>query len=60
MSERRKITADEIAKMTPQERDAAFRSGELQSLDELPPAFRERVERKAYELHDRIARERRD
>lgn len=60
MSERRVITADEMDKMTPNQRAAAVVAGTILDLGALPPAFRERVERKAKELNDRIAAERRD
>ena len=36
--------------MTPQQRTDAVRAGVLHNLDELEPAFRERVERRAREL----------
>ena len=51
MSRRRKIiTAAEMDKMSPQERADAVRASVAESLDELDPTFRERVERRAREL----------
>ena len=60
MAERRVITADEMDKMTPNQRAAAVVAGTITDLETLPPAFRERVERKAQEWNDRLSAERRD
>ena len=49
-NERKIITAAEMDKMTPQERADAVRASVVTSLDDLDPAFRERVERRAREL----------
>ena len=54
------ITADEMDKMTPNQRAAAVVAGTITDLETLPPAFRERVERKAQEWNDRLSAERRD
>ena len=39
-----KLSAEELEAMTPDERAAAIRERQLQSLDQLDPAFRDRVE----------------
>ena len=48
--DRRIITAAEMDRMSPQERADAVRASVVANLDELDPAFRARVERRAREL----------
>lgn len=47
MKKKRVVTAAEMELMTPDERAQIVREGELNSLDDLEPAFRERVEAKS-------------
>ena len=49
-SERKIITAADMDKMTPQQRADAVRASVVTNLEDLDPAFRERVERRAKEL----------
>lgn len=48
--ERRIITAAEMDKMTPQQRHDAVVAGIVTDLDELNPAFRERIVRRGQEI----------
>ena len=48
------LSVEEMERMTPQERALAIHSGTLQSLDELPPAFREAVLKRAVEVNERL------
>ena len=49
-SERKIITAADMDKVTPQQRADAVRASVVTNLEDLDPAFRERVERRAKEL----------
>jgi hypothetical protein len=50
----RVLTVEEMERMTPSERAAAIDAGTMHSLDELPPAFREAVIKRATEIHQRL------
>ena len=52
---RRIITADEMDKMTPQERADAIDAGIIRSWDEVDPAFREQILTRAPEIASRLA-----
>jgi len=51
---RRIITAAEMDGMTPQERADAVNAGIVRNLDDLDPAFRERVEARARGLAESL------
>ncbi len=48
------ITADEMDRMSPEERAAAVRAGTILSLDELPENFRNRIIERARVLNEQF------
>jgi hypothetical protein len=54
MVERSVITPEEMDLMSPEERDAVVRSGELRSLSDLPVELRNRVIARAAEIEERL------
>ena len=55
MERQRVITAEEMDRMTPNERAEAVRAGIVRDLSGLPPAFRQRIEERAAFLESELA-----